>query len=54
MRPTINLDDEVFLPADKIDDVRSNRFLTHEFEASQAPVAQCEPKFHLGFRALSA
>ena len=30
----IDLDDKPFLPTDKIDDIRPNRLLTHEFESA--------------------
>ena len=33
----IDLDDKALLSTDKIDDVRSNRFLANEFEPAQRP-----------------
>lgn len=35
--PAINLDDKPFLSTDKVDHIRPDRLLTHEFESAHRP-----------------
>jgi len=34
---SIDLDDDPFLSTDKVDDIRPDRLLTHEFEPAERP-----------------
>ncbi|MGA7523892.1 MAG: hypothetical protein WBW84_15680, partial [Acidobacteriaceae bacterium] len=44
---SIELDDEPFLSADKIGDIRSDRLLTHEFKFAERPRTKVAPKSSL-------
>jgi hypothetical protein len=44
---TINLDDELFLTANKVDNEIVDCLLSHELEAIEAPVAQRQPQPYL-------
>jgi hypothetical protein len=54
MLAAINLDNEMFLEADKIDDVFSDRRLALELRASKAMRAEKIPKPALGIRHITA
>jgi hypothetical protein len=48
MLPAVNLDDEPFLHADKIHDIRRNRILAPELEPTEFTGPQTPPKFPFG------
>jgi hypothetical protein len=48
MLPAVNLDDEPFLHADKIHDIRRNRILAPKLESTEFTGPQTPPKFPLG------
>jgi len=48
MLPAVNLDDEPFLHADKIRDIRRNRILAPELESTEFTGPQTPPKYPLG------
>ena len=49
---TIDLDNEPFLPTREIDDIRSDRLLTHEFEPAERPGAKVAPELSFSGRRL--
>jgi hypothetical protein len=52
--PAIDLDNQTALAADKIDDVRTNRLLAHEFAVSQSSWAKMIPEFQFGVGRVAA
>jgi len=49
---TIDLDNEPFLPTSEIDDIRSDRLLTHEFEPAERPGTKISPELSFSGRRL--
>jgi len=54
MVSAIGFDDKHRFNTDKIDDVRSDNFLSPEFEAFKATISQMKPKLALGVGHLPA
>ena len=50
----IDLDNKPFLSADKVDHVRPDRLLTHEFESAERPRTKASPKLSFGERRVFA
>jgi len=50
----IDLDHEPLLPTNKIDDIRPDGSLTHEFESGQRPGATVSPKLLFSLRRISS
>jgi hypothetical protein len=51
--PAIYFNDELAVSTEEIDDVGSNRFLTHKFEASQPPIAHSKPELRFSIGGVS-
>ena len=47
MLPTIDFDDQVLFPADKVDDVAADCFLPNKLEATQSPITKGKPQLSL-------
>ena len=43
MLPAVDFDNKPFVTADKIGDVRADRYLSRKLEAGKTPVATCKP-----------
>jgi hypothetical protein len=54
MLPTIELDDEMSIGAEKIHDISIDRYLSLKLQAVQSPVAQTQPQDTLGIRLIPA
>jgi hypothetical protein len=54
MLAAIDLDDKPFLSTDKVDSIRADRLLTHEFESAERPRTKLSPKPSFGERGVSS
>jgi hypothetical protein len=50
MLAAVNFDNDLFFETHKINDVRTDRFLSPEFETAQLSVAKILPHFPFGIR----
>ena len=54
MLPTIHLDNNPSVAANKVYHIGSDRLLAYEFEAAKSPVTDREPEFHFGIGSIAS